>query len=246
MNTPDNIEIFDTEALVNTQIANEIAQLLSKKPDALLCIAAGNTSLGLFDELAAREQHGTLSLSQCWFVAMDEWKDMNETVPGSCSDFLRRHFLSRVSIQEDRIRLVNGKAADLQHECDEVRNFIAQHGAIDYLVLGCGMNGHLALNEPGTPFDSDVHCSQLDAVTMRVGQKYFTSAHELTGGVTIGLKNVSQARRVVLSVCGSHKAAIVARLLAENPSPQLPATIVRTLTQGNIYCDRDAASLCIK
>ena len=49
------------------------------------------------------------------------------------------------------------------------------------------MNGHLALNEPGTAFDAGAHVCPLDPLTANVGQKYFTDGASLTGSITLGI-----------------------------------------------------------
>ena len=81
--------LFETEQEMYQSIADEMETLLRNKKSALICIAAGNTSLGLFQELILRCRAGRISFSDSWFVAMDEWMGMNASVAGSCSDFLK-------------------------------------------------------------------------------------------------------------------------------------------------------------
>lgn len=155
------------------------------------------------DILIQDYQQGKADFSQASFAAMDEWLYMSDRTKESCGYFLREHFLNHVNYAPENVRLWDGTVSDTQKECRDVEEFIktrSVNGTLDYLVLGAGMNGHLALNEPGTSFDSRAHVTVLDPVTQKVGQKYFSSEASLSGGITLGIDNFRQARRTVLMV----------------------------------------------
>lgn len=226
-------------------VAERLRDALQINPRLLFCIAAGDTSCGLFRCLIDMERKGEIDFHQSRFVAMDEWKNMNESTPGSCSDFLQKHFLQHVAIPKENIRLVNGAAEELDAECAQIQSLLAANGGIDFLVLGCGMNGHLALNEPGTPETAGVHVTELDSVTGSVGQKYFAHAVELSGGVTIGLNDICKSKEVYLVVEGERKREILRKIMEEEITPELPATILRTLPQAMLVYDQDAGALLL-
>lgn len=232
-----NFIVFDSyQAMCKTE-AERIAHVVANNPTALLCLAAGHTSLGVFDELVMMYQRGEVSFSQASFVAMDEWQGMSVETDGSCGDFLQKHFISKVDFKA--VRYVDG-TADPKAECESLKAYI-QDG-IDHLLLGIGMNGHLALNEPNTPFDSTVHATVLDEVTKTVGIKYFDgNTPLLNGGITIGIGDMVKARDIVLCANGSKKVNILHRMLNDEISPALPATVLRTLDHASVYCDKDAA-----
>lgn len=242
-----NTTTFPSYDAMCRQVAQEIQENLSVNPCQMLCIAAGNTSLGIFKYLIEAYRESSLSFAQARFVAMDEWLHMNPETPNSCGNFLVEHFLKHVDYPPEQVRLWDGCSTDPQQECQDVEAFIQKnsvHGTIDYLVLGMGMNGHLALNEPGSDLHGRAHVCELDSVTQRVGQKYFQSETSLTGGITLGIENFRQARRTVLMVNGSHKAEIVQGLLdAPAVTPELPATVLREFDHASFYCDEEAAAL---
>lgn len=103
------------------------------------------------------------------------------------------------------------------------------------------MNGHIGFNEPGTSFDTYAHVANLDEVTQQVGQKYFTKPMRLRTGVTLGLRHLAESKSVVLMVSGSHKADIVERIVNEEISEQLPASLVRKHPNGCLLLDSEAA-----
>lgn len=241
------VKVFKDDKVLSTRAADRVCAQLREKPDSLLCIAAGHSSLGVFQELIRRVQAGDADFSRAGFVAMDEWLGMNETDPGSCGDFLRKNFLSQANIPSHRVRLVDGRAQDTAAECAALKEFITAEGGIDFLILGMGMNGHLALNEPGTDFSLSVHTTALDSVTQQVGQKYFDPAQsspQLTGGLTIGIADMAAARQVLLLVNGGKKAAVLKEVLDSPVAVSLPATALKEMPQAALWCDQEAASLC--
>ncbi len=240
-----DFRIFPDYESICRKAADEIAENLHENPRQLLCIAAGHTSLGVFRELTNRHERGEIDFSQAGFVAMDEWADMDENTEGSCGWLLRKEFLSKAGYARERVFLWNGKAKDITAECKRAEDFIRDNSrsqAIDLLILGAGMNGHLALNEPGSRMDQRACFTSLDEVTVRVGQKYFEKARTLTGGLTLGLADFREARRAILLLSGRAKSDVVKRLRqASRFQTDFPVTALYDFANASIYCDRAAA-----
>lgn len=240
-----DIIVFPSQTEMCRKAADEIIDDLRKNPQQLLCIAAGHTSLGLFRELVRRFQAGEIDFSKAGFVAMDEWAGMDAATEGSCGWLLETEFLSKVDYPKERVFLWDGKARDQAGECERAADFVrknSRYGVIDYLVLGVGMNGHLALNEPGTGLDERAHVAVLDAITADVGQKYFKKATALGAGLTLGLADFREARRSVLMISGEKKKDICRKIWdASCFHAGLPATAVYEFGNASIYCDRAAA-----
>lgn len=163
--------VFDTAELAADHAADTVAALLAQKPDAVLCLAAGHTSLPVFEAFLRRG----LDFSRARFVGLDEWVGVGPEVKGSCASFLERNFFSKANVRRENIRLFNALARDLDAECATVERQIGAWGGIDYLLLGMGMNGHLALNEPGDSFEHTAHVAELSETTKTVAPKYFAA-----------------------------------------------------------------------
>ena len=98
-----DIKTFDTAALAAEYAADTVEVLLREKPDAVLCLAAGHTSLPVFDELARRG----LDFSLARVIGLDDWLGVGPDTDGSCAAFLGHNFFSRVSLKPENIRLFN-------------------------------------------------------------------------------------------------------------------------------------------
>lgn len=239
-----NTQVFNSYDSMCQCVAEEIIQNLKENPHQLLCIAAGHTSLGVFRHLIEAYHSGHADFSKAGFIAMDEWLHMTADTRESCGYFIYENFLKYVNYSQENVRLWDGSASDPEGECKAVESFIQQKSlrkSIDFLVLGAGMNGHLALNEPGTAFDSRAHVTNLDPVTQKVGQKYFSHEASLTGGITLGIENFREAARTILMINGTAKHDILLKILnAPEPTPQLPATALYTFNNASLYFDEEA------
>jgi 6-phosphogluconolactonase/glucosamine-6-phosphate isomerase/deaminase len=231
--------IFENPRVAADHAADTLASILSAKPEALLCIAAGHSSLPFFEAVLERG----LDFSGARFVELDEWLGIPPDAPGSCTLFMQNNFFSRIGVREDRLCLFDPLAEDPAEECRRVERQIDRWGGIDYLLLGMGMNGHLALNEPGSGFGQGARAVRLSQTTLEVAPKYFPAGMPpITGGITLGIANILAARRIQLLVSGAHKREIVRRLrAAAGPDPELPATALLNADHAELLADRAAA-----
>lgn len=235
------IQVANTYEELSQLAADEVLQLMQASRHPLFCPASGDTPAGLYRVMAERAHSEQLDLSRWSYVALDEWVGMNGSDEGSCRYHLDRQLFHPLQVPEERICFFDGRAQDLPGECDRVEDFIQRQGGIEVAVLGLGMNGHIGMNEPGTPAALRSHITDIDPITQQVGQKYFTKQQQLSQGLTLGLQTLMEARHLILMVSGAHKAEIVRRVLEEEISEGLPATLLRRHSGLSVLLDRAAA-----
>jgi glucosamine-6-phosphate isomerase len=236
-------KVFKDSCEASEYCAETLADIISKKPDALICLAAGHTSLEFFQILIGMYRENRADFSGVRIVGLDEWAEISGSEDGSCETFLRSSLFDQVNIKKDNIRLFDGKAADLIKECRDIDSYIEKCGGIDYMLLGIGMNGHLGLNEPGTNPESRSHIVELDTVTKKVAVKYFDDMPDISRGVTLGIKNILESGRIQLLITGENKKEIVKRLFSEGKTSMLPATLLKGHQNAEFILDGQAASL---
>ena len=239
-------KIFPTEKELGRAAAGEIRDVLKEKPDALLCLAAGHSSLCVFEEMVRMQNAGEADFSRARIVGLDEWSGMGREDDGSCAGFLWKNLFSRLPIPEGNIRLFDGLCRDREAECRRIEAHIRERGGIDYILLGIGMNGHLALNEPGTDFSLGAHVAALSETTKTVGQKYFENPTPLSEGITLGIRNITESRRITLVINGERKQDITAALFSSEITPALPATALKLAGGAKVFADRAAAQKILR
>jgi glucosamine-6-phosphate isomerase len=220
--------------------AETIIEQVKNKPESLLCFAAGSTPTGTLKYLVEAAKRNEVDFSQCFIVGLDEFVGLSWEDEGSCYYYVREEFFSPLSISKDRIHFFKADSEDLEKECEETDCFIQEHGGIDVLLLGVGVNGHLGLNEPYVSLDLDSHVIELDATTKKVGQKYFSQETKLEQGITIGLKQVLESKTVVVIANGSLKKAAMSALFKGTVDERFPVSCLNLHENCFVYVDKEA------
>ncbi|MBX2900832.1 MAG: glucosamine-6-phosphate deaminase [Cyclobacteriaceae bacterium] len=237
------LKIFSGYEALCKETCALIIDYIDKKPHALICFASGHTPVGVFKELHRAQQNGETDLTHCTFISLDEWVGIEPNNPGACLAMLQRDCFTPLQINPEQIQYFNPNAADLESECTRINQLIESFNGIDIMLVGVGTNGHIGMNEPGTPFTSVAHVAELAEETIQVGQKYFNSPTQLRLGITLGLSHLQKATLPLILASGKHKAPIIAKALATTATESIPVSIVHLIPQAHLLIDKDAASL---
>ncbi|GAB3961142.1 glucosamine-6-phosphate deaminase [Spirosoma harenae] len=237
------LQKFPDHATLSQRAAEHMAAIISQKPDAVLCIASGDTPIETYHRFVDLVKAGRVDSSQCTFVGLDEWVGFGPEDFGSCSYYLFRDLFVPLNLRPEQMYVFNAKADDLDAECTRIDTLIDSKGGLDLLLVGMGMNGHIGLNEPGTPFTLGCHVGDLAESTITVGQKYFKTETALSQGITLGLRHLAGAHDVILMISGAKKASILRDVLTGPVTEQVPASLVQTQQNVRVWVDEAAGSL---
>ena len=117
---------------------------------------------------------------------------------------------------------------------------IARAGGVTLQFLGIGRNGHLAFNEPGTPFDRGMHVAALTETTRDDARARFLTGEPPTHAVTSGLATILDSRRIVLCAFGRAKADALRAMLHGEVGVACPASALRGHSRALVLIDREA------
>ncbi|MEA5004536.1 MAG: glucosamine-6-phosphate deaminase [Christensenella sp.] len=237
------IQIVENENKLSAAIAEEIENVVSKKQDALMCLCAGHSPVPVMKQLVRDAQANKYPADSFRFLSLDEWVGLGIEDPGSCIHDVSKYFLEPLALERgERMFFFDGQSDDLQEECDGAQKFIEQNGgAIDVILLGIGMNGHIGFNEPGTKETDGIRVVTLSQTSKTVGVKYFDKDYELTSGITIGIPQIMQAKKVIVMAFGEHKADIVEQTIKGEKTVDCPVTLIRDHADITFYFDKAAA-----
>ena len=108
-------------------------------------------------------------------------------------------------------------------------------------ILGLGPNGHLGFNEPPSPADAPTRAVELTPASLASCVTYWGPSLPVPRrALTIGMRELLAARRILLVVQGPAKRSILTRLLTESPSADLPGSFLRDLDQAVLLADTAA------
>ncbi len=236
------LNVYPDNQTLSAQVANEVITLIKRKPNAVFCMASGDTPRLACQLIAQRAIDEGIDFSKSTFVGLDEWLGIPPDNVGSCHYFFKTLLIEPLGLSPNQTFLFDALAKDPPEECRKMDERISNKGGIDFMVVGIGMNGHIGFNEPGISFDLYSHVADLDNTTITVGQKYFNSPIELRQGVTLGLKHLMDSKRVILMANGVKKARVIAEATGGQVRNQFPATIIQGHQNAEVAIDLEASS----
>jgi glucosamine-6-phosphate deaminase len=238
-----NVLIFDSEEAWAEGAASLWRDRLRTKPDLRICLPSGNTPKKVFAAMARSVAAGQVSFGDAEAFVLDEFGGLSADDAGRCANMIRRDLLDRVDLPAARFHMLDVDAENLDAVC---RAYDGALGAgLDLTILGVGLNGHLGMNEPGSPPDSTTRRVELHESTVSASARYLTHAHLPTWGVTVGLKQLLASKEVWVLANGRGKAEIVKRALTGEVSTGVPASLLRRHPNCSFILDAAAAELLL-
>ena len=229
---------------MSRKAANIISAQVIMKPHAVLGLATGSTPVGAYKQLVEWYNKGDLDFSQITSVNLDEYKGLSGDNDQSYRYFMNTNLFDHVNIDKTRTYVPNGLEEDSDKACADYNEIIRSVGGIDIQLLGIGGNGHIGFNEPGEAFEKETHCVDLTESTIKANARFFESMDEVPKqAYTMGIKNIMQARKVLLIVSGEGKAEILDKVLYGPVTPQVPASILQLHNDLTVVADEAAMSV---
>ena len=234
------VKDYDEMSLKASEI---IIDLLKEKPDATLGLATGSSPIGIYKNLIQAVNEKKISFKDVKTYNLDEYCNLPKSHPESYFSFMHRNLFSHVDIDLNNVHIPNSEGDDLQKLCDDYNNLLHQ-ATIDLQLLGIGANGHVGFNEPNTPFDQETWIVELTEKTRKDNQRFFNSLDEVpTHAMTMGIKNIMQAKKLLLVASGANKAEAIKRLASGEVTEAFPASCLHLHKDAIVICDEEAAQL---
>ena len=237
------VYVAENYADMSRKAANILSAQVILKPDTVMGLATGSSPVGTYQQLIEWYKKGDLDFAQVRTVNLDEYAGLAPEHSQSYRRFMQENFFDHINIPRENTHVPNGLAPDLEAECRRYNQVIQSLGGIDIQLLGMGHNGHIGFNEPGQAFELETHVVDLTDNTIEANARFFASRDEVPRqAITMGLKSIMQAQRIVMVVSGADKADIVRAAFAGPVVPQVPASILQMHPNFILVGDKAALS----
>ena len=228
---------------MSRKAANIISAQIIMKPNCVLGLATGSSPIGTYKQLIEWYKKGDLDFSQVTSINLDEYKGLSPENDQSYRYFMNTNLFDHVNINKTNTFVPNGLETDSKKACDDYNKVIRSQGGIDLQLLGLGHNGHIGFNEPGAAFEKETHCVDLTESTIEANKRFFASEDDVPRqAYTMGIKNIMQAKKILVVVSGKDKAAILKKVLYGAITPEVPASILQLHNDVTIVADEAALS----
>jgi len=216
-----------------------VKNAIDAKPDLLFCVASGGSPSGLYGEMADWKSKTPDFCSNLRVVKLDEWGGLEEGSDFTSEYDVQRKFIKPLEISSDRYLTIDPFDPDPVVACEKMEKNLNELGPIDICILGIGTNGHIALNEPSEVLVPEFHIAELAASTLNNGMiKSLTTPP--TFGMTMGMANILQSRKILLFVAGSGKQEAFLRLKEAAIDTHFPASFLWLHPDVDILVDGEA------
>jgi len=242
---PLSVRRFATRREMGAAAAADVADFLRAKigiagHGVRVIFAAADSQRDMLESLIADAR---LDWKHITAFHMDEYIGLPADSPQRLGNWLKRALIERVPIgQFHPISPEFGAAAAIEHY-----ELLLKEAPIDAVLLGIGINGHLAFNEPGAATDLDdrqwVKEIGLDPVScqQQVDEGNFPTIGAMPkSAITLTVPCLLSGERLFCVVPSKVKAPAVKRALKDPIGPACPATALRRHAHCTLYCDADA------
>ena len=219
-----------------------IGQMLSK-PCSVIGLSTGQTTMGMHRIVSEIFTAHPFDVSRIVLFNVDELTNLPRSYAGSCYTMIRTQLADALGIPDDRFLMPPTESDDFAAEALLWEQRLTAAGGADLQMLGIGLNGHIGINQPGTPFDSETWVSPMDpGFEARVRRETQVPPGTELGGLTRGIKNIMHTRKIVLIAKGAQKADIVAQAVRGPVTTDIPASVLQLHPDCEVLLDAAAAS----
>ena len=219
-----------------------IAQML-EKPDAVIGLSTGQTTKNMHAIVSDIYRQYPFDTSRVTLFNVDELTNLPRSYAGCCYTMIAEQIARPLGIPDERFLMPPTLSDDFERECRDFQRALEERGGIDLQMLGLGYNGHIGINQPGTPFGSETWVSPMDPIfEARVRRETGVGPDYPLGGLTLGIRTIMHARRIILIAKGAHKADMVRQMLRGPVTEDIPASVLQLHPNCEFLLDAEAAS----
>ena len=177
---------------------------------------------------------------------LDEYIGLPESHPASFRRYLKERFAAKVPGLR-AFHFVDGGSTDPAAECARLGEILREH-PIDVACIGIGENGHLAFNDPPADFETEEPylVVRLDEACRRqqLGEGWFASLADVPEqAISMSIHQILKSARIICTVPDRRKAQAVRRAAQGAVTNQVPASILQTHADCDLYLDVDSSAL---
>ena len=218
-----------------------IGQMM-KKPDSVIGLSTGQTTKNMHAIVSDIYRQYPFDTSKVTLFNVDELTNLPRSYAGCCYTMIEEQIARPLNIPDERFIMPQTISEDYEAECRKFQEALEAKGGIDLQMLGLGYNGHIGINQPGTPFGSETWVSPMDPIfEARVRRETGVGPEHRLGGLTLGVRTIMHARHIILIAKGAHKAEMVEKMLRGPVTEDIPASVLQLHPNCEFLLDADAA-----
>ncbi|HCE49268.1 MAG: hypothetical protein A2445_04275 [Candidatus Jacksonbacteria bacterium RIFOXYC2_FULL_44_29] len=230
------------------------------KVPIVLSSAAAPSMNAYLEALTKREG---IDWNLVYAIHLDEYNDLPDGHPNTFKEYLKDHIFDQVPIPAQNIYYIKdvpGTPAQVawryEQKIKALIRWVRSKGGIYFSVIGIGVNGHIAFNEPNVDKRTSRMVIQVHLDQVSLKQQYddykdhrnpmarYASVDDVPReAITISCAGILASDKIICIVPGAHKAHAVQAMWDGPITEDLPASMLRLHNDVSIYLDRASSAL---
>lgn len=221
-------------------IAKKLNEAIAEKGEARLLLSTGASQLKMFEAIVDED----VDWSKVIMFHLDEYVALPESHIASFRKYLKERFEAKVGGLKEAV-YVNGEG-DIAANIAYITRRVTE-APIDVGVIGIGENGHIAFNDPPADFDTEESYIVVDldgrCKAQQVGEGWFATVDDVPKqAISMTVSRIMKSKCIVSIVPHAVKAEAVKNTLTMDVTNTVPATIMKTHPDWNLWLDAASAA----
>lgn len=236
------VKIFNEQKEASKVIVRDVMVQAKKKAEEgknlVLALAASSACLQVYDDFIAAVKEKKMSFKNIEVFGMDDYYPLDRNELQSHYRFLKECLLDDVDIPAKNVHFIDSSKRDNTEEyCQSYEKEIEKAGGIDIVITG-----NMAMNEPGSPYNSRTRKINLNFTT-RVGaaSEFFGVDDVPYYAITMGIATILEARKIYYLSWGEGSAPKIKKIVEGEVTKMVPASYLQEHGNAHIIVDRAAA-----
>ncbi len=223
---------------IGQQAAEIVIKVIRGNSFSILGLATGSSPIPLYNALIEDHKKNKTDYLNIKSFNLDEYVDLSHKYFNqSYRNFMDENLFNKININKNNTffpSLTNYQKYD---------EMIKKAGGIDVQILGLGVNGHIAFNEPGTPITKKTHIVKITESTREANARFFDNKinNVPKTAITMGIKTILKAKKIILIATGKNKALAISKLFENKYDKNWPVTSLLFHPDVTVFVDLDAA-----
>ncbi|MBP5391487.1 MAG: glucosamine-6-phosphate deaminase [Bacteroidales bacterium] len=236
------VKIFNEQKEASKVIVRDVMVQAKKKAaegkNLVLALAASSACLQVYDDFITAVKEKKMSFKNIEVFGMDDYYPLDRNELQSHYRFLKECLLDDVDIPAKNIHFIDSSKRDNMEEyCQNFEKEIEKAGGIDIVITG-----NMAMNEPGSPYNSRTRKINLNFTT-RVGaaSEFFGVDDVPYYAITMGIATILEAKKIYYLAWGEGSAPKIKKIVEGEVTKMVPASYLQEHGNAHIIIDRAAA-----
>lgn len=235
-----HIEVIklDSEEEIAKEVAAKFIDKIEAKPSAKFILATGSSPIKTYENIIKDHKENGTDWSKTIVCNLDEYVGLKPTDKQSYRYFMNNKLFNHINININSTHLPSG----IDEPKLSAKNYDMQlemNSPFDITLLGVGVNGHIAFNEPGSEFDAKTAEVTLTKETIEANKKYFKSLGDVPKtAISVGIGTIlTKSNEIILIALGASKQAAITELLKGKENLDWPITALLRHSKVTVYTD---------